>query len=211
LKCSAKKYKKIKKLLNEGEKDVLIDTNVTPQKESPSKSTEQSDGTTTKENYQTELDTYKNYLLIVLEILNSILTHKLVQNNALIYSLTYHQDIFDLYEPDPSLSKLVIRLNKIVSYFNDNIIEEKKKKEDWTHNDVVEVITNASVYWRNDKEEELTNLHFNYEENEPSDFFTPYIWHIVLENKDCHWQNTEIQPLLAGDHQDKDIDTTSHI
>ncbi len=52
-------------------------------------------------------------LLMVLEILNSTLTHNLHNNAHLVYSLLYQREIFEPYRTHPSLMDLIQNIETV--------------------------------------------------------------------------------------------------
>jgi len=117
-------------------------------------------------------------LQIILEILCNVLHQQLQQNAQLVYTLIYHRPNFEQFENDPQLTSLVIPLKKMITYFNKTIIEGKSQKEEYTINQVIEIIENASLFWKN--KDTIITYHFDYTENSSSKFFTICTWKIIL-------------------------------
>jgi len=117
-------------------------------------------------------------LEIFLEILCNVLYQQLQQNAQLVYTLIYHNPNFEQFENDPKLNNLVTPLQKMITYFNNAIIEGKTQEKEFTINQVIEIIGNASLFWKN--KDTIITHQYDYTENSSSKFFTICTWKIIL-------------------------------
>lgn len=68
--------------------------------------------------YPSELSVYADFLRIVLEIINSILTYALPKNPEMIYALLHRQEVFAPFKEHPRFADLLVNIDQVLSYFN---------------------------------------------------------------------------------------------
>jgi len=62
---------------------------------------------------------------------------------------------------------------------------------DWTSAQVLETIKHTSLLWKADTLLPFSDLQFKYEEDNPADFFTPYIWSLIFNLKNIFYFNPQ--------------------
>eukprot|EP00798_Chlamydomonas_sp_ICE-L_P007765 gene7765-951_t len=156
-----------------------------------------------------ELVLVEEFLRIVLEILNAVMTGGLQRNTELLYALLHKQELLTPMSSNPRLADLVNNLQVrlcLCSVFDsladlaNNLqrIDDCRAKEsasDWTVERVQKVVASSAQFWRgNDKLKSFPELRFVYEEEGHSeDFFTPYVWSIIVPRTTVPWDVEAIQ------------------
>ncbi|XP_011090669.1 dymeclin [Sesamum indicum] len=129
-----------------------------------------------------ELHIYTDFLRLVLEILNAILTYALPQNPEVVYAIMHRQEVFLPFKSHPRYNELLENIYTVVDFFNSRI-DSQKMDGDWSVEEVLEVIINNCRSWRGEGMKMFTQLRFTYEqESHPEEFFIPYVWQLVLSH-----------------------------
>lgn len=71
--------------------------------------------------YVQDLAIIEDVMRMVLEIVNSCLTHTLRHNTNLIYTLLYNREIFDNYRTHPSFQDVLQNLDTVIIYFAEKV------------------------------------------------------------------------------------------
>ncbi|KAM7485293.1 hypothetical protein LguiA_001302 [Lonicera macranthoides] len=141
---------------------------------------ESRDGDGLPEDMSVELHIYTDFLRIVLEILNAILTYGLPQNPEVVYAIMHRQEVFKPFKNHPRFSELLENIFAVLDFFNSRMDAQKMGRE-WSVENVLQVITINCRSWRGDGMKIFTQLHFTYEqESNPEEFFIPYVWQLVV-------------------------------
>ncbi|XP_017223722.1 uncharacterized protein LOC108200180 [Daucus carota subsp. sativus] len=131
-----------------------------------------------------ELHIYTDFLRIVLEILNVILTYALPRNPEVVYAMLQRQEIFLPFKSHPRFNELLENIFTVLDFFNSRIDAHKLEGE-WSVEKVLQVIILNCRSWRGEGMKMFTQLRFTYEqESHPEEFFVPYVWQIVLARSD---------------------------
>ncbi|KAG0475434.1 hypothetical protein HPP92_015120 [Vanilla planifolia] len=110
------------------------------------------------EDMSTELHLYTDFLRIVLEILNAILTCALPRNPEVVYALMHRQEVFHPFKNHPRFNELLENIFTVI-------------------------ITNCRS-WRGEGMKMFTQLRFTYEqEGHHEEFFIPYVWKLILGHR----------------------------
>lgn len=94
-----------------------------------------------------DVTVYEDLLVLLLEIINSTLTHRLKHNSQLVYALLQKRDIFSPFQKHPRLSDLVQNLEQVIVHFNTRVAEANLKAP--SSNEVLRLIEQASRTWSN--------------------------------------------------------------
>jgi hypothetical protein len=144
---------------------------------------ELNDGDSFSEDTSAELHIYTDFLRIVLEILNSILTYNLPQNPEVVYAIMHRQEVFKPFKNHPRFTELLQNIYSVLDFFNSRM-ESQKIGGEWSVEKVLEVITVNCRSWRGDAMEIFTQLQFTYEqESHPEEFFIPYVWQLIFSRR----------------------------
>ncbi|KAK4381769.1 Dymeclin [Sesamum angolense] len=134
------------------------------------------------EDPSSELHIYTDFLRLVLEILNAILTYALPLNPEVVYAIMHRQEVFLPFKSHPRYNELLENIYTVVDFFNSRI-DSQKMDADWSVEEVLQVIINNCRSWRGEGMKMFTQLRFTYEqESHPEEFFIPYVWQLVLSH-----------------------------
>ncbi|KAI9346649.1 Dymeclin [Pilaira anomala] len=140
-----------------------------------------------------DISIYQDLLALILEIINSTLTHRLKHNSQLVYALLQKREIFAPFQLHPRLSDLVQNLEHVINFFHARVSEANLKAP--SSNEVLRLIEQASRTWSNSKLP-LPDLKFQYEEEQDSyEFFIPYIWALVHRRTFIYWSEEKSHVL----------------
>jgi hypothetical protein len=87
--------------------------------------------------------------VLLLEIINSTLTHRLKHNSQLVYALLQKREICMPFQSHPRFSDLVQNLEQVIYHFNARVSEANLKAP--SSNEVLRLIEQASRTWSNQK------------------------------------------------------------
>lgn len=134
------------------------------------------------EDMSMELHIYTDFLRIVLEIINSILTYALPRNPEVVYAIMHRQEVFESFRNHPRFSELLENIFTVLDFFNSRM-DVKEVDGEWSVEKVFQVITNNCRSWRGEGMKMFTQLRFTYEqESHPEEFFIPYVWQLAISN-----------------------------
>ncbi|CAH8444929.1 unnamed protein product [Dicrocoelium dendriticum] len=152
-----------------------------------------------EETMMQELSLLEEVIRMLLEILNSILTHVLSHNTNLIYSLLYKRDCLDSLRPHPSFQSVVQNLDTILSFFSTKI-EQELGENPTSPTAIIALINKHSPnIHRHCSLKKFPNLKFKYvEEESPDEFFIPYVWSIVLRQSGISFQTGALCLFNSG-------------
>ncbi|CAF1028148.1 unnamed protein product [Adineta steineri] len=139
--------------------------------------------------YIQDLAIIEDVMRMVLEIINSCLTHSLRFNINLIYGLLYNRDIFDNYRAHPNFQDILQNIDTIIVFFADKIDQSEQRSAEW----VKEVLETNAKQFPSDRLKKFPDLKFKYvEEEQPEDFFVPYVWTLVYKSCNLHWSSESV-------------------
>jgi hypothetical protein len=135
---------------------------------------------------------YGDILSLILEVINSIMTHNLKHNPQLIYSLLYGQEMFIKFRLEPRFTDLIENIDIVLTHFHSKILanEETTVSADI----VLQTIQETGNQWTTGKLKLFSELKFQYEEDaEYSRFFLPYIWSLVHRHSQIYWDEKNLE------------------
>ncbi|CAL1396566.1 unnamed protein product [Linum trigynum] len=160
-----------------------------------------------------ELHIYADFLRIVLEILNAILTYALPRNPEVVYAIMHRQEVFQPFKSHPRFNELIENIFLVLDHFNSRIDAQKEDGE-WSVEKVLQLIISICRSWRGEGMKMFTQLHFSYEqESHPEEFFAPYIWRLTFSQCGYTFDPSAIilfppdLPLVEGEEGEQ---TTRH-
>ncbi|XP_037069422.1 dymeclin-like [Pollicipes pollicipes] len=137
-----------------------------------------------------DLAVLEEVLRMVLEIINSCLTSQLPHNPNLVYTLLYKRSVFHLYRTHPNFQDITQNIDTILLYFNSKLDNLHK---DIGVRDVLAVIEDGAKKFPLERLKKFPELKFKYvEENEPEDFFIPYVWSLLFNGSDLRWSPANV-------------------
>ncbi|KEH43790.1 putative dymeclin [Medicago truncatula] len=140
------------------------------------------EGNSFVEDVSTEMQIYTDFLRLVLEIINAILTYALPRNPEVVYAVMHRQEVFQPYKSHPRFHELLENIYTVLDFFNTRM-DAQRVDGDWSVSEVLQVIIVNCRSWRGDGMKMFTQLRFMYEqERHPEEFFIPYVWQLVLSH-----------------------------
>jgi len=132
-------------------------------------------------------------LRMILEIINSCLVAQIKNNPNLIYTLLYKKDLFQPFMTSPAFQDLSQNLQTVITYFNAKLEQIQEKKErTLAVSEVQDVIKQTALQFPREKLTKFPDLKFKYvEEEQPEDFFVPYVWTLV--SRRIYWNPKSIK------------------
>ncbi|KAL7303253.1 hypothetical protein TKK_0004452 [Trichogramma kaykai] len=144
-----------------------------------------------------DLTVLEEVLRMVLEIINSTLTHQLAHNQNLIYTLLYKKDVFQPFRTHSSFQDIIQNVDSVISFFSVKLEEKEHAQIGVT--DVLETIKQGTSQWPRDRLRKFPELKFKYvEEEQPEEFFIPYVWSVVYQSALLHWSAENIKLFLPS-------------
>jgi hypothetical protein len=141
--------------------------------------------------YSTEVGIVEEILVMILEIVNSCLSHRLATNPHLVYCLLYQREVFSPLHTSPPLMDLVRNILSVVEFFSKKL--EESGPSPYSSPFVLETIIRCSTTWPHHRLRVFPELKFRYvEEAQPEEFFVPYVWTLVHKNSPLHWQQFHV-------------------
>ncbi|CAB3362317.1 Hypothetical predicted protein [Cloeon dipterum] len=138
-----------------------------------------------------DLAVLEDVLRMVLEILNSCLTHQLASNPNLIYTLLYKKETFEMFKSHPAFQDVVCNIDLVITYFAYKL---QQIQSDLGEGDVLETIQQGAMQWNKDRLKKFPDLKFKYvEEDRPEEFFIPYVWSLVCQSSGIHWNMDKVK------------------
>ncbi|XP_071717720.1 uncharacterized protein [Rutidosis leptorrhynchoides] len=142
------------------------------------------------EDMSAELHIYTDFLRIVLEIINAILTYALPRNPEVIYAIMHRQEVFQPFRSHPRFNELLENIFSVLDFFNSRM-DAQKLDGQWSVEKVLQVIITNCRFWRGEGMKMFTQLRFTYEqESHPEEFFIPYVWQLVISRR-CNHENVK--------------------
>ncbi|KAI3847017.1 hypothetical protein MKW92_029432 [Papaver armeniacum] len=146
-----------------------------------------------------ELHIYTDFLRIVLEILNAILTYALPRNPEVVYAMMHRQEVFEPFRNHPRFNELLENIYTVLDFFNSRMDAQRTEGGEWSVEKVLQVIIINCRSWRSEGMKMFNQLRFTYEqENHPEEFFIPYVWQLVLSGSTFSFNPAAIYLFPAG-------------
>nr|CAH0110481.1 unnamed protein product [Daphnia galeata] len=142
-----------------------------------------------REELEQDLSILEEVLRMLLEILNAAFTHQLGCNQHLIYSVLHKREVLDVLRRQPAFQDIVANLDTVSNYFNSRISQLSEPGV----NEILQSIQLGCVDFPKDQLKKFPELKFRYvEEDQPEEFFIPYVWSMVQSTSALCWSNDEI-------------------
>ncbi|KAK3555564.1 hypothetical protein QTP86_022026, partial [Hemibagrus guttatus] len=130
--------------------------------------------------YAQDLSVIEEVICMLLEIINSCLCNSLHHNPNLVYALLYKRELFEQFRSHPSFQDIMQNLDTIIGFFSQRL---EQAGSDLSVERVQEVIKKGAVALPKDRLKKFPELKFKYvEEDQPEDFFIPYVWSLVFNS-----------------------------
>ncbi|XP_075234716.1 dymeclin isoform X1 [Lycorma delicatula] len=139
-----------------------------------------------------EMSAVEEALRILLEVINSCLTHQLLHNTDLVYTLLYKQHIFEPFRSHPAFQDIVQNIDMVIEYFTSRLAKAENQSGDVEQ--VLGLVKHAALQWPHDRLKKFPELKFKYvEEEKPEEFFIPYVWSLVTLHCNLYWDSSLIK------------------
>lgn len=139
-----------------------------------------------------EMTAVEEALRILLEVINSCLTHQLLHNTDLVYTLLYKQHIFEPFRSHPAFQDIIQNLDMVIEFFTSRLAKAENQSGDVDQ--VLGLVKHAALQWPHDRLKKFPELKFKYvEEEKPEEFFIPYVWSLVAQNSNLYWDSSLIK------------------
>ncbi|XP_026784758.1 dymeclin isoform X1 [Pangasianodon hypophthalmus] len=130
--------------------------------------------------YAQDLSVIEEVIRMLLEIINSCLCNSLHHNPNLVYALLYKRELFEQFRSHPSFQDIMQNLDTVIGFFSQRL---EQAGSDLSVERVQEVIKKGAVALPKDRLKKFPELKFKYvEEDQPEDFFIPYVWSLVFNS-----------------------------
>jgi len=132
-------------------------------------------------------------LRMVLEIVNSCLVHQTQHNPNLIYTILYKREMFEVSGRNPAFQDLMANILVVMVHMSSRLEQvQERKGRGLTVSEVQEVVRQGATQFPRDRLNKLPDLKFKYvEEDQPEDFFIPYVWTLATER--MYWNPLHIK------------------
>ncbi|RNA42637.1 dymeclin [Brachionus plicatilis] len=145
-----------------------------------------------------DLSIIEELMKMVLEIINSCLTNNLHHNSDLIYSILYHKTIYLQFRDHPTFQDLTQNIDTVITRFSHEI----EIVEDKTIENLRELITMGAKQFSRERFRKFPELKFKYvEEDQPEEFFVPYVWSLVYKYSSLYWIDHSVDLFNSSKNQ----------
>ncbi|OAD72299.1 hypothetical protein PHYBLDRAFT_78144 [Phycomyces blakesleeanus NRRL 1555(-)] len=158
-----------------------------------------------------DITVYEDLLSLVLEIINSVLTHRLKHNTQLVYALLLKREIFVPFRLHARLSEPINNIEHVINYFHARVEEANLKAPSSV--EVLDLIAQSARTWSPNRLTVLPDLKFQYEEEQDAhEFFVPYVWALIHRRTFIYWSEEKAHILdeyrqLNDPSDDPDLST----
>ncbi|XP_053673261.1 dymeclin [Anopheles nili] len=151
-------------------------------------------GGLTSEDMLQDLSVLEEVLRMVLEILNSCLSHQLVYCPNLVYTLLYKRNVFEAFRSHSAFQDIIQNIDMVVGFFSSRLQRVQEQRGELGVTEVLEVISKGASQWSSDRLRKFPDLKFKYvEEDAPEEFFIPYVWTLVCKAGCVHFSSETIK------------------
>ncbi|KAM8780860.1 dymeclin isoform 1-T2 [Rhynchonycteris naso] len=142
--------------------------------------------------YAQDLNVIEEVIRMMLEIINSCLTNSLHHNPNLVYALLYKRDLFEQFRTHPSFQDIMQNIDLVITFFSSRLLQAGAEL---SVERVLEIIKQGIVALPKDRLKKFPELKFKYvEEEQPEEFFIPYVWSLVYNSAaGLYWNPQDIQ------------------
>ncbi|XP_040277044.1 dymeclin [Bufo bufo] len=142
--------------------------------------------------YAQDLNVIEEVIRMMLEIINSCLSNSLHHNPNLVYALLYKRELFEQFRSHPCFQDIMQNIDMVIGFFSSRL---EQAGSDLSVERVLEVIKQGAVALPKDRLRKFPELKFKYvEEEQPEEFFIPYVWSLVYNSAvGLYWNPQDIQ------------------
>ncbi|KAK1788460.1 hypothetical protein P4O66_016893 [Electrophorus voltai] len=142
--------------------------------------------------YAQDLSVIEEVIRMLLEIINSCLCNSLHHNPNLVYALLYKRELFEQFRTHPCFQDIMQNLDTVIGFFSQRL---EQAGTDLSVERVQEVIKKGAAALPKERLKKFPELKFKYvEEDQPEDFFIPYVWSLVFNSGvGLYWNSQGIE------------------
>ncbi|KAI8929522.1 Dymeclin [Entophlyctis helioformis] len=145
-----------------------------------------------------EMSICSDVLALLLEIINSVLTHTLKSNPQLLYTLLHRRDMFTQFRMHGRFGELVENIDTVIGHFHARLVEADLKTP--SSDDILRLIDTTAKRWTPARLKVFADVKFQYEEEtEYQRFFVPYVWSLIYQHSLIFWSPNRAQLLCEID------------
>nr|KAJ3420075.1 hypothetical protein HK105_006145 [Polyrhizophydium stewartii] len=144
-----------------------------------------------------ELAVTGDLVALLLEIINSVLTHTLKSNPQLVYAILHRRDMFAQFRTHHRFSDLIENIDTVISHFHGRLTEADLRTP--SVDDILKLIDATAKRWTPERLKLFPEVKFQYEEAEYQRFFVPYVWSLVYQHSLIFWSISKAQLLRELD------------
>lgn len=160
-------------------------------KQAESNSQENAEGTHHSD-HLSDLAILEEVIRMVLEIINSCVTNTLHHNPNLVYTLLHRRELFAQFRTHPTFHDIIQNIDTVLAFFSARL--EQHPDQTLSVGVVLDVIKQGTLQWPRDRLKKFPELKFKYvEEEQPEEFFIPYVWSLVYKSSTLYWNPDHIQ------------------
>jgi len=150
------------------------------------------------EDSRQDIGLIEEVIRMILVVINNTLSTQLKRNPDFIYTLLYKRGVFSsLLSSNQAFYDIVINIERVLTFFY-NKIETFERPP--TATEIKNLIQISSEEWNYDQNIDPSSmLLFRYKEDEPEEFFIPYIWTRIYYSSGIAWNSKRIV-LFNPDH-----------
>lgn len=139
-----------------------------------------------------DLAILEEVIRMVLEIINSCVTNTLHHNPNLVYTLLHRRELFAQFRTHPTFHDIIQNIDTVLSFFSARL--EEHPDQTLSVGVVLDVIKQGTLKWPRERLKKFPELKFKYvEEEQPEEFFIPYVWSLVYKSSSMYWNPDHIQ------------------
>lgn len=149
------------------------------------------------QDFVSDLAILEEVIRMVLEIINSCLTNTLHHNPNLVYTLLHRRELFAQFRTHPTFHDIIQNIDTVLAFFSARL--EQHPEQTLSVQVVLDVIKQGALQWPRDRLKKFPELKFKYvEEEQPEEFFIPYVWSLVYKSAKLYWNPEKIQLFHPG-------------
>ncbi|XP_046856978.1 dymeclin-like [Xenia sp. Carnegie-2017] len=149
------------------------------------------------QDFASDLSILEEVIRMVLEIINSCLTNTLHHNPNLVYTLLHRRELFAQFRTHPTFQDIIQNIDTVLTFFSTRL--EQHPDQILSVQVVLDVIKQGTLQWPKDKLKKFPELKFKYvEEEQPEEFFIPYVWSLVYKSARLYWNPEKIHLFHPG-------------
>ncbi|KAI8807435.1 Dymeclin [Cladochytrium replicatum] len=142
---------------------------------------------------ETDSTVYSDLVALILEMVNSIISHNIQHNPQLVYALLHRRKLFFEFREE-RFAPLVDNIDAVITYFVTKLDDFGSRTP--SAEDILAMIEQGLKTWPANKIKVYEEVRCEYEEAaEYSRFFLPYAWSLVFRHSLIYWDDERSELL----------------